>query len=81
MVKLIGYENFISKKGNNCTTIHVVAPITKREAHTEFAGQLATSYFLPEHLKDKVSVNDIGKDITIYTSFSAGREILLDILN
>lgn len=80
IVKLIGYEEFTSKKGVNCTTIHVVAPINKRETHIECAGQSATSYFVPEHLKKMFSVNDIGKDITLYTSFNAGRENLLDIL-
>lgn len=80
IVQLVGLEIFTSKKGNNCMTIHTLTPLTKREAHTECIGQMATSYFVPDDLKSKISANDIGKELTIYTYFSGNKENLADIM-
>lgn len=78
-VILIGYETFKSKKGNICVSIHVSAPLLKREAHIECVGQKATHYFVSEDLKSKISVTDVGKEITICTVFFNGKDNLIDI--
>jgi len=79
-VQLVGLEVFTSKKGTPCMTIHTLTPLTKREAHTECIGQMATSYFVPDELKAKISINDIGKELTIYTIFYGNKDNLVDIM-
>lgn len=80
-VQLVGLEVFTSKKGTQCMTIHTLPPLTKREAHTECIGQMATSYFVPDELKVKISANDIGKELTICTVFYGNKDNLIDIVD
>lgn len=79
-ITLVGYEVFTSKNGKLCTLIHTESPISKRDSHSECAGKNTASYFVSEQLRTKVSISDIGKDITIYTNFHDGKEHLQDII-
>lgn len=79
-VKIIGYEEFTSKKGTNCVIISVVSDIKERESHIACVGQKAVSYFVPTYLKSKISANDVGKEITIYTTIKNDIETLVDII-
>lgn len=79
LVKLVGLEVFTSKKGALCMTIHVLAPLNKRETHTVCTGNKAVSFFVSDDLKEKISADDVGKEITICTLFFGGKNNLLDI--
>ena len=81
IIILVGVEIFTSKKGVQCMTIHTLSPINKRESHIECAGQMASSYFVPDELRTKISVNDIGKEFTIYTYFTGNKDNLADIMD
>ncbi len=80
LVKVVGYEEFTSKKGTHCVNIHVLASLNKRETHTVCTGNKALSFFVSDDLKAKISANDVGKEITICTLFFGGKNNLLDII-
>lgn len=79
-VKLVGYEEFTSKKGNVCVSISVLRPLEKRSSHTVCTGEKAVSYFVPDNLRNKVSVQDVGKELSIYTAFYGNSDNLIDII-
>lgn len=78
--KLVGYEEFTSKKGALCVMISVLRPLDRRSSHTVCEGQKAITYFVPENLRNKVSKEDVGKDINIYTAFYGNSDNLVDII-
>ena len=78
--KLVGYEEFTSKKGTHCVNLHFIAPLNKRDAHLMCSGNRAMSFFVPDNLKVKISANDVGEEFTIYTAFYGNRMNLLDIV-
>lgn len=79
-VKLVGYEEFTSKKGNHCVRIHVMSTLNRRDSHLECLGENASNYFVKEHLKSKISASDVGKEITICTDIFGNSENLVDIV-
>lgn len=79
-VKLVGYEEFKSKKGNLCVSISVLRPLERRDSHTVCEGQKAVSYFVPDNLRNKVNAQDVGKELNIYTAFYGNNDNLIDII-
>lgn len=79
-VKLVGYEEFTSKKGNVCVSISVLRPLERRDSHIVCQGQKAVSYFVPDTLKNKVSAEDVGKELNVYTAFYGNSDNLIDII-
>lgn len=80
IVKLIGIEVFTSKKGVTCVIIHCLAPLNKRETHSVCTGNKAVSFFVSDKLQSKIDASDVGKEITIYTYFSNGKDNLAEIV-
>lgn len=63
MQKLVGFSEFVSKKGKDLCILHVVSDPTQWELSRGFHGQKTETMFLPDDQLGSVSDKDIGKEI------------------
>ncbi len=80
VIKIIGYHEFTSKKGNRCYKISVTSSLDQIGKDDVMAGESAETYFLPQNLVGKISKEDVGKTYDAYIAYFNGRSNLVDII-
>lgn len=77
MTKLLGYVKGVSKKnGNQYCMMHVVSDFSASEKANGAQGSKVETLFLPSEQVDSLKPVDIGKEIILDYTISAGRAFL-----
>lgn len=79
-IKIVGYHEFDSKKGNRCRTVSVLMPMSGRGSNDIVEGEHAETYFLPDNLVGKIGKEDVGKTYNAYIAYYNGRSNLVDVI-
>lgn len=79
MVKLVGFKNFKSKKGEDLCVANVVKDFSKRNLGNGCFGQDIEVVFLPSHCVGLLSENDIGKSLNLSYEINGGRAYITDV--
>ena len=78
-VKVVGYYKGISKKtGKEYVNLSVTYKRDPGERDVENAGDIAETFFVPDHVASKVSVKDVGQTIKIVDAFYGNKNNLID---
>ena len=72
-MKVVGYREFQSKKGNKCRMLTVMSPYTDREKEKGSVGNRTEDIFLPDDCDLTITEADIGKEVVVDYSIVGGR--------
>lgn len=78
MMKVLGYRNVKTKKGNELTLVTVISDLTEREKAMGAVGQKSEDIFLPEDKLNSLKPEHIGKEFVPSYEISGGKAYLKD---
>lgn len=79
MIKLLGYSNGTSKKGNPFTVIHIAKEMSERDIENGGAGCKVSQEFLPQAQVGILKPSDIGREISLDYEVNSGRAYLVSV--
>lgn len=80
-VKVVGFYKGISKRtGKEYVNLSVTYKREPGERDVELAGDVAETFFVPDHVASKLSAVDVGKTIKIVDAFYGGKNNLVDVM-
>ena len=78
MMKVLGYRNIKTKKGNELTLVTVVSDLSERDIAMGAVGQKAEDMFLPEEKFNSLKPEHVGKEFIPSYEISGGKAYLKD---
>lgn len=80
-VKVVGYYKGTSKKtGKEYVNLSVTYKREPSDRDVDVAGEVAETFFVPEHVATRISAKDVGQTIKIVDAFYGNKNNLVDIV-